>query len=292
MIRSTLSRYTLLAALTLGLAACGGSKDAADTREAAAPGGATPEAAVMDSVRLLRANDMAGLVSNSVPPAQLQKAKNEWLDKVKQDAVSEEDRAQFAETMAKLTGPNAEAELMAEIRPQLEQLQGEEMRAQLPMMIAMGKGFAIAAINESEDLTAEQKPQIVNLINALGTWAESGEFASIQRAEKAVAEVVKAARRLPVKTADDVQALDYDGAMKTLGIALEGFKGALKAYDIDMDRALDNTRAETLRRDGSQATVRVHTELFGSPLQFDTEMVEIDGRWYGKDTMENLASAD
>ncbi len=288
---ANLTRYTMLAALALALAACG-SKDAPDTTAAAQPGGSTPEAAVMDSVKLLRANNFTGLISNSVPPAQLQEARTKWMEQIKQDTVSDEDRAQFAETISKLTGPNAEAELMAEIRPQLEQLQGEEMRTQLPMMIAMGKGFVIAAINESEDLTADQKPQVVNLINAVGTWAEKGEFTSTARAERAVSEVVSAARRLPVKTLDDVQALDFDGAMNLLGIAFEGFKGALKAYDIDMDQALDKTRAETLRHEGGQATVRVHTELFGAPLQFDTEMVEIDGRWYGKEAIENLSKDD
>lgn len=292
MIRSvTPLRYTALAALALALAACGGSKDAAETAAAAAPGGATPEAAVMDSVRLLRANDIAGVVSNSVPPARLEEAKSEWMSMVKQDEVSDEDRAQFAETMAKLTGPNAEAELMAEIRPQLEQFSGE-MRAQLPMMVAMGKGFIVAAINESEDLTAEQKPQVINLVNALGTWAESGEFASVERAERAVSEVVKAARRMPAKTLDEVQALDFNGAMNMAGIALEGLKGALTAYDISLDRALDNTRAETIRRDGSEATVRVHTELFNSPLNYDVQMVEIDGRWYSKDAIENTDSSN
>jgi hypothetical protein len=162
------------------------------------------------------------------------------------------------------------------------------MKAQLPAMIAMGKGFVLAAINESEDIAAENKPQVTNLVNALGTWAESGEFASADRAEKAVAEVTAAARKMPVRTLDEVHALDFNGIMDVMEIAYGGFKGVLKAYDIDMDASLASARAETLSQDGDNAKVRVHFDFLGAPLNFDTQMVRVDGRWYGKDAIEEL----
>jgi hypothetical protein len=279
-----LTRFAFVGALALVAAACGSQDGASPLAEA---GGDTPDAAVMQSVNLLRANDFNGLVEASVPPARFEEAKTRWMTELKDEEITDENRAEFAETMAKLTAPDAEETLMAEIRPQLAQFEGE-MKAQLPAMIAMGKGFVLAAINESQDIAAENKPQVTNLVNALGTWAESGEFASADRAEKAVAEVTAAARKMPVRTLDEVHALDFNGIMDVMEIAYGGFKGVLKAYDIDMDASLASARAETLSQDGDNAKVRVHFDFLGAPMNFDTQMVRVDGRWYGKDAIEEL----
>jgi hypothetical protein len=279
-----LTRFAFVGALALVAAACGSQDGASPLAEA---GGDTPDAAVMQSVNLLRANDFNGLVEASVPPARFEEAKTRWMTELKDEEITDENRAEFAETMAKLTAPDAEETLMAEIRPQLAQFEGE-MKAQLPAMIAMGKGFVLAAINESQDIAAENKPQVTNLVNALGTWAESGEFASADRAEKAVEEVTAAARKMPVRTLDEVHALDFNGIMDVMEIAYGGFKGVLKAYDIDMDASLASARAETLSQDGDNAKVRVHFDFLGAPMNFDTQMVRVDGRWYGKDAIEEL----
>lgn len=276
-------RFAVIGALALIAAACG-KDEAPGVAEVAAD---TPDAAVMQQVKLLRAGDFNGLVEASVPPARLEEAKQRWMSELREEEITDEDRAEFAENMAKLTAPDAEQQLMAEVRPQLEQFQGE-MRAQLPAMVAMGKGFILAAINESQDIPAENKPQITNLVNALATWAETGEFASIERAERAIAEVTKTARRLPAKTLDELHAMDFNGFMNMLSICYEGLKGVFKAYDIDFDQTLDSARAETLSQQGDTATVRTHFQLLGTPLTYDTQMVRIDGRWYGKDAIEKL----
>ncbi|MDZ3823928.1 MAG: hypothetical protein U0S76_10010 [Pseudoxanthomonas sp.] len=282
---ATLNRFALAGALALLLAACGKDESAA-----VAPSGSGPEATIVHSARLLREGDIGKLFEASVPPARLEQARQSWLEEMRKDAPSDEDRAQFAETMSRLTAPDAEAQLMAEIRPQLEQFQGE-MKAQLPAMVAMGKGFLIAAVNESEELTPEQRPQVVALVDAVGRWVETGEFASVERAEKAVREVTSAARRMNVDSLDQIRAKDFDGMMDLASIGFDGFKKALKAYDIDLDASLDSVRAEVLERNGAEAKVRVHLQFLGAPLTFDTTMVEIDGRWYGKDALENLDKA-
>lgn len=283
-----LFRSAFVGAFALMAAACGQDDSTAGGSAAVAEVATqSPDTAVMHSIERLRAGDFKGLVEASVPPSRVEEAKTRWMEEVKAEQITDEDRAEFAETMAKLTAPDAEQQLMAELRPQLEQFQGE-MKAQLPMMVAMGKGFIISAINESEDLTPEQKPQVTNLVNALGTWAESGEFASVERAEVAVREVTAAARRMPVRTLDEMHALDFDGLMNVFAIGYDGLKGVLKAYDIDMDASLASARAETLTEEGDNATVRVHFEFMGTPLTLDTQMVRIDGRWYGKETIENL----
>ena len=285
-------RLALFGAVAL-LAACGGDNDGASSSasSAAAAAGDTPHGAILGTAELLRKGDFNALVTASVPPAHLEAAKQQFMSELKSKELTDESRAEFAQTMERLTNPDAEAQMMAEIRPQLEQLQSPEMKAQLPAMIAMGKGFALQAINESPDMTATQKSQVTGVLNAFAAWAETGEFADIGRAERAVAAITRTARALPVKTLDELHALDFNGMMALFANAWGGAKDAFKAYDIDLDQTMASVRAETLSQDGDNANVRVKMDFMGAPLEFDTQMVRIDGRWYGKDTVEKLSQA-
>ncbi len=40
--------------------------------------------------------------------------------------------------------------------------------------------------------------------------------------------------------------------------------------------------------DGKTAKLKVSYTLLGTPLTGETEMVNVDGRWYGKDTIDKL----
>lgn len=284
-------RFALIGAVAL-LAACGGDGSNSSAATAAkAASSDTPHGAILGTTELLRKGDFAALVNASVPPAHLETAKQKWMSDLKSQELTDESRAEFAQTIARLTNPNAEAEMMAEIRPQLEQLQAPEMKAQLPAMIAMGKGFALQAINESQDMTATQKAQASGVLNAIAAWAEKGEFAEIGRAERAIAEITKTARALPVKTLDELHALDFNGLMGLASTAFGGAKNVLNAYDINVDQTLGSVTAETLSQDGDNANVRVKMNFLGAPLEFDTQMVRIDGRWYGKDSIDQLNQA-
>ncbi len=281
---------TLVLGLALSLSACGGKQDEAGSSPAGASAG-TPEAAVLAAFKHLRNNDLGKTVAVSVPPQKLQEARQHWDQERQEKVITDEERADFARTLERLTAPDAEQQMLAEIRPQLEQFQGP-MKAQLPAMVAMGKGFVIASINESQDIPEQNKPQAIDAINAVGRWVEKGEFAEIDRAEKAIAEITRTARSLPIKTLDDVQALDFDGLIDLASVAMTGFKKAVHHYDIDIDGALDSARAETISREGDQATVRVHFNLFDAPLSYDAKMVQVDGAWYDQGTIDALSDTD
>lgn len=286
-------RLALVGSIAL-LAACGGDKDgaASSSTSAAAATGDTPHGAVLGTADMLRRGDFNALITASVPPAQLEAAKQRFMEDLKSQEITDESRAEFAQTMERLTAPDAEARMMAEIRPQLEQLQSPEMKAQLPAMIAMGKGFALQAINESQDMTATQKSQATGILNAVASWAETGEFADIGRAERAVAAITRTARSFPVKTLDELHALDFNGMVGLLSTAFDGLKGVFNAYDIDLDQTIASVKAETVSQEGDNANVRVKMSFLGAPLEFDTQMVRVDGRWYGKDTIDQLNKAD
>src|SRR5699024_1173074 len=93
-----------------------------------------PAQQVRETARLLRGNDLAGLVRALVPPAQLQVLRGAYEVK-RNEPTTPEDRAEFAEKFGKLTAPDAVDKLMAEIEPKLI-----EARPQAPGAIMMGLG--------------------------------------------------------------------------------------------------------------------------------------------------------
>ena len=77
-----------------------------------------PAQNIRDAVRLLRSNDLAGLMVVLMPPAQVQVLRGAYEMK-RAEPTTDEDRAQFEEGFAKLMAPDAVNKLMAEIEPKL-----------------------------------------------------------------------------------------------------------------------------------------------------------------------------
>ena len=103
----------------------------------------TPDASVAAAVKALRDNNIAALFAMSLPPGEFAKLKTDWNKDINSEPVTDEDRKDFAEKMAKLTAPGAEEKMFAEIKPQLDEFD-KQAAQQMPMMIAMGQGFAQA----------------------------------------------------------------------------------------------------------------------------------------------------
>lgn len=287
-----MKRFALLTCsslLALGLVACGDSEPPAEPvskavveRQTADPGKAVESIAAK-----IKDNNVLEAVQLALPPAKLDEVRAEWKKKMNEDPPSEEDKAKFAETMHKLTEPEAEAKLYAELEPTLVKFD-TEMAAQMPMMIGMGQGFAMQSIEANAELSPEQKKQAGEVIAALAGWLQTVKISDRDLAKKAVGVVVKTARKLELKTLDEVRALDFDHAMSKAGIILGGLKEVLKLYDFDVDAALGSTKAKVLSQGEGQAKVAVTYTLLGKELSGEQEMIELDGRWYGKDTVEQL----
>src|SRR5690606_20707931 len=113
---------------------------------------------------LLRKGDVAGLMQHALPPAEFAKAKADWNKD--QDPISDEDRQKFAETMGKLTAPDAEAKLFAEIEPQLAAFDAQYQQ-QIPMYVAMGSGWLQGMVQQNKEMSEEAKQQAIAGINAL-----------------------------------------------------------------------------------------------------------------------------
>ena len=282
-------RVAFLLALATLVAACGKNEEQAKTAAAPAPAvvapAATPDAAIMGVVRALRANDINSFLASALPPGEVAKMKTDWSKNLAKDPVTDEDRKKFSDQMTKLTAPGAEDKLYAEIEPQLKKFD-QESAAQMPMMIAMGQGFVQSSIQQSKDMNDDQKKQAAALVDAAGKWAQGVKFTDPTLVKGAIAVITRTARDLNLKSLDEVRALTYDQGMIKAGIAVSGLKQLLAVYGLQIDRSLDSIKAETVSATGDAAKVKVSYTAFDQPFSSDSDLVKVDGKWYGKQAVE------
>jgi len=286
--RAPIVRLGLIASLAAFAVGCNNPQPPAQTAAPAAPAvapAASPDASIMASVHALRANDIGSLIANSLPPPALAKLKADWSADLNKDPVSDEERKHFSEQMSKLTAPGAEDKLMADLEPNLKQFE-QQSAQQMPMMIAMGQGFIQSAIQQNKDLTDPQKQQTVALIDATAKWAQTAKFTDRALAKQAIGVICKTARDLNLKTIDDVRALNYDQAMQKAGIAVGGMKALFAVYGLQMDKALDSVKAETVSTTGDSAKVKVAYTAFDQPFTTESDLAKVDGKWYSKQAID------
>ena len=279
-------RATLAAALLLFVAGCE-KKPAEAPAAAAAVEVGTPDAAIRRSAELLKQGDIAGFMQNSLPPEEFARAKADWTRDANAKPITEEDRKRFADTMEKLTAPGAEQKLFAELEPQLKQFDATYQQ-QVPMYVAMGSAWLQGMVQQSTELSDTAKQQALAAINALANWVQKTRFTDPESVRKVIAIAVRAAREVNLKTLDEARALTFDQSMQKARIAFLAFKEALAVYGFSLDAMLDSVKPDVLSNDGKTARVKVDYTLLDTPLSMETEMVAIDGRWYGKEAIEQV----
>ena len=286
-----LPAWALLAllALVLTLSAC--RKDAPE--QAQAPG--NPVAAVEGLAQALRDNDLVRYSRLSLPPDLHARSEALWNRRVAEaQPVSDADAAEYDRMMARLTAPDAEAEINRDIEPKLAKLEAE-IAGQWPMMQATALIFLNAAVQANTDLSAEEKTHANEVVSALMAWAQPALFTDRARARVAVSALVDTANTLALPTLAQARALPMVPAMEKGGIALAGVKQVAKAYDLDLDRALDGVRAELVSSEGDRAQVKVSYPLLDKTVSFEMEMQRHGDGWYSaqavRDAEAELAEA-
>jgi hypothetical protein len=279
-----IARAALVALLVALVSGCGNQQSAGPV---AVVNASAPDATIKKSAELLKQGDLAALMQNAVPPADFAKMKADWGKAANEKPITDEDRQKFQETMAKLTAPDAEKAIYAEIEPQLKQFDAQYQQ-QVPMYVAMGSGWLQGMVQQNKDLSETDKQQAVAAINALAAWVQKTHFTDAESVKKVLAIATRVARDLNLKTLDEVRALTFDQSMQKAHIAMLGFKDALNVYGFSIDQTLDSIKPEVVTNDGKAATVKVAYNLLGTPLSTTTEMINVDGRWYGKKTIEHV----
>jgi len=175
--------------------------------------------------------------------------------------------------------------MYAEIEPKLKEFDTQSAQ-QMPMMIMMGQNFAQSAIQQNKDLNDGQKQQATQMIDATAKWAQNTKFTDPALVKGAIGAICKTARDLNLKSIDEARALSYDQAMQKAGIVLGGVKQVLGVYGLNVDKALDSVKVETVSTTGDAAKVKVSYTAFEQPFSTEGDLVKVDGRWYGKQAME------
>lgn len=290
---SRLPAWALLALLTLVLA-LGACRRDADPEPVQAAG--DPVAAVQGLAQALRDNDLVRYSRLSLPPELHARSEALWNQRVAEaEPVQDEDAQQYDRMMAKLTAPDAEAQLQRELEPHLARFEAE-IGGQWPMMQATAAIFLNAAIQANAELTAGEKAHATDVISSLLAWAQPALFTDRTRAAEAISVLVDTAGELDLPTLAEVRALPWTPAMEKGGVAMAGVKSALKAYDLDLDRSLDGVQAELLSAQGDSARVKVSYPLLDRTVSFEMEMLRRDDAWYSAEAIRQaeaeLAEAD
>lgn len=279
-------RFALVATLAAAGFGCNQQQNASNSSAPAAiAAAATPDAAIAASIKALHDNNIAALIDNALPAPEVAKLKADWNKDMTAEPLSDEDRKEFAEQMATLTAPDAEAKMYAQIQPKLAEFDKQSAQ-QMPMMIAMGQGFAKSAIAQNKDLSEAQKKQAEDLLDATAQWAQTTKFTDPALVKAAIAEICKTARAVNLKTADEARALSYEQAMQKAGVVLGGVKAVLAVYGLNIDKTLDSVKLEAGPTNGDTASVKVTYTAFDKPFSTEAEMVRVDGRWYGKHAID------
>jgi hypothetical protein len=286
-----LPAWALLALLSLVLALGACRKDAPE--EAKAPG--DPVAAVEALAQALRDNDLVRYSSLSLPPELHARSEALWNRRVAQaEPVDDADAAEYDKMMARLTAPNAEAELTRDLEPKLAKLEAE-ISGQWPIMQATALIFLNAAIQANTELSSEEKTHSNEVVAALMAWAQPSLFTDRARARVAVSALVDTANALALPTLAQARALEMVPAMEKGSVALAGIKKLTQAYDLDLDRALDGVQAELVSASGDSAQVKVSYPLLEKTVSFEMEMVRVGDGWYSaqsvRDAEAELAEA-
>jgi hypothetical protein len=254
-------------------------------------GGDTPEASVQQSIALIKTGDFAGFWKHALPPADYDTLRADWTRPRPDDhPLTPEDRADFIKTMQQLTAPDAETRLYAVAKPKLTQLQAQ-YQDQVPVMIGIFQAIAATGISQSKDLTNPQKQQATEVVNVLAPWAQTVPWFDQARAKQVVGIAVATARKLDLKTPEQLKAMDFDTAMQKYSVGFLGIKQALAVYGLSLDDTLDSVKVSSEEVRNGHAHVRIDYTLLGKPLSTQSDLVQQDGRWYSEDVLQNVREA-
>ncbi len=237
-------------------------------------------------------DNLSLLLTTLLPPDAMQRIRDGWDEvRSKSAEVDASDRAQFVSMMATLTADDAEAFLYQQLDPHLTRME-TELASQLPLMAAMGSGFATSSIQENPQFSENQKQHATAFIGALAGWVVGAPLTDRDKARAAIAEVTTTARTMAVADLDQLFALDFDGLLAKLSLWSASAKTVFALYGLDFDASLNQARFELVSETEDNAVVRISYPLAGTELSYEQPLVRVDGRWYGADILRALAEQD
>ncbi|SEN49271.1 hypothetical protein SAMN02800694_3598 [Luteibacter sp. UNCMF331Sha3.1] len=278
-----LSKPLVLVLAMLLVAACNRQKDAPGT-----PGGGSPEDATRESLALLRDGKFDLFWRHALPPADFATLRADWPRRnASEGPLTGDDRAKFEAGVKRLTEPDAEKKLFADLRPTLVRFD-RDYKDQMPLISGIGQSMALTAIEQAKDLTLSQKRQLREAVNIVGPWTQTVAWGDQAKAKTAIATVVDTARKANLSTADALHGMTFEQSMATWSTAWLGLKRLLDVYGLSVDQTFDSISIDTLEKSGGSAHVKITYTLLGKPIQTDATLVMLDGRWYDSDLLQRV----
>lgn len=282
MLRSTTKAWLLIPALVL-LAACGKDKEPPGT-----PGGGSPEDAVRASLELIRDGRFDMYWQHALPPADFATLRADWTRRDSAHApVDPQDSARFAAMVKRFSEADAEKKLFADVRPTLVRFD-RDYKDQMPLLSGVGQSLALTAIDQDKDLSVPQKRQLREAVNAIMPWTQTVAWNDQAKAKQAIAIAVETVRNAHLSTPEALHALDFQQSMATYSTAWLGLKKLLDVYGLSLDKSFDTATIETLENSGASAHVKITYTVLDKPIQTDTTLVLLDGRWYDSDLLQDV----
>jgi hypothetical protein len=277
-----MKRPLLTALLAAALASTSAPLLAAEpvsTRPAAASAQAAvdPAAQIRRWGRLFRHNDVSGLAQAAVPPPMWEEIRLAY-ELAQLEPTRDVDRAGFADALARFADPGAVDILMAEIEPQLDRA-----RPQLPGAMLLAFGAMHVAVNAPDSgLDEAQRGMLRDAIPGVQAWISRTDFLNPATMRQALTLVTDAVRHTGIRDLDELKAMPLEATLDHAGPVLAAAKQALRLYGLDLDAVVDTLRVDVLAADADHARVRTTVTVFGAPVWIEHDLVQVEGRWYGK----------
>jgi len=242
-----------------------------------------PALQIRDLARVLRANDLGGLVNALVPPSQYQVMRQAY-EMQRLQPITPAERKKFSEGIAKLTDANAVDKFMLEIEPKLVEARPKAMGA---LLIGMG-ALQVALASDDSELTAEQRAALQSAMPGIQKWAAETDFLSSISMRQAFSLLSDAARNTGVRSIDELKMLSFEQALSKAGTLLAASKQALYLYGLDVNAIADSLQVQVLKQEGKSARVRTTITIFDAPISSEMDLVLLEGRWYSKTSIAKL----
>ena len=282
MMRKFPKAWALLFVLAL-VAGCNRHKEAPGT-----PGGGSPEDAVRDSLELIRDGKFDMFWQHALPPADFAALKADWPRRnAAEEPINDDDRAKFENGVKRLTEPDAEKKLYADLRPTLVRFD-REYKDQMPLLTGVAQSMALTAIEQAKDLTLPQKRQLREAVNVIAPWAQTVAWGDQDKAKQAIGVLVNASRQAHLTTPEALHGMDFNQSMTAYAAMWVGLKGFFNVYGLSLDKTFESISIDTLENTGGTAHVTITYTLLDKPIQTDATLVLLDGRWYDSDLLQSV----
>lgn len=253
-------------------------------QRAVAPG--DPVAAVKAQAEALRDDDVLRFQQLSLPPDLYARQQRAW-DAAMADAPPPDPREaeRFDRRLQAFITPGAERDLLKRAQPRFKKFSAE-IRDNWALMKPTFGLLLDGMLQANRSLDANQRAHLEAAGEALLDGLSPQRLTDPKAFERSIAVMCRSARKLEVANLAEVRALPMEDFYRKLGVVLAGAKDIAALYGVDVQRSFAELEAELVDADGERATVRVRYPLADAMVEFDAEMLRVDGRWYSASAVE------